>query len=136
MNKVILLGRLTRDPDLRFAQGSGKAVTRFTIAVTRPMKRDESDFISCIAFNKAGETIAQYLTKGSQIAITGNIRTGSYEKDGQVRYTTDVIVDTFEFVSGDKKNTNNSNNNFNAAHQQFNQNNDDMMPIDDGDIPF
>ena len=132
MNKVILLGRLTRDPDLRFAAGSGKAVTRFTIATTRPMKRDEADFINCIAFNKAGETIAQYLTKGKQIAITGNIRTGSYEKDGQVRYTTDVIVDTFEFVSGDKKNENASQNNnqnsFNAAN--------DMMPIDDGDIPF
>ena len=135
MNKVILLGRLTKDPDLRFAAGSGKAVTRFTIAVNRPMKKDEADFINCIAFNKAGETIAQYLTKGKQIAITGNIRTGSYEKDGQVRYTTDVIIDTFEFINGDKKNQNSGPSNFNAANQNFNQS-DDMMPVEDGDIPF
>ena len=74
MNKIILIGRLTKDPDLRFAAGSGTAVTRFTVAVNRQMKRDEADFINCIAFGKTGETIAQYLTKGRQIAINGNIQ--------------------------------------------------------------
>lgn len=145
MNKVILIGRLTKDPDLRFAAGSGKAVTRFTMAVNRPMKRDEADFINCIAFGKTGETIAQYLTKGRQLAITGNIRTGSYEKDGQMRYTTDVIVDTFEFISGDNgggrsasafDGGNQSSSAFDSFNSAPNPMSDDMMPIDDGDIPF
>ena len=146
MNKVILIGRLTKDPDLRFAAGSGKAVTSFTIAVNRPMKRDEADFIGCIAFGKTGETIAQYLTKGRQLAVTGNIRTGSYEKDGITRYTTDVIVDTFEFISGGNEggargaSTFDSGNNapsaFDSVNNSFNDKSDDMMPIDDGDIPF
>ncbi|MGL5633887.1 MAG: single-stranded DNA-binding protein [Sarcina sp.] len=147
MNKVILIGRLTKDPDLRFAAGSGKAVTRFTMAVNRPMKRDEADFISCIAFGKTGETIAQYLTKGRQLAITGNIRTGSYEKDGQMRYTTDVIVDSFEFISGGDNGARGGSSAFDGGNQgpsafdSFNSSapndmSDDMMPIDDGDIPF
>ncbi|WP_297521720.1 single-stranded DNA-binding protein [uncultured Clostridium sp.] len=150
MNKVILIGRLTKDPDLRFAAGSGKAVTRFTMAVNRPMKRDEADFINCIAFGKTGETIAQYLTKGRQLAITGNIRTGSYEKDGQMRYTTDVIVDSFEFIAGDNgggrsnnsasfdggNQSTSSSSAFDSFNSTPNNMSDDMMPIDDGDIPF
>lgn len=147
MNKVILIGRLTKDPDLRFAAGSGTAVTRFTVAVNRPMKKDEADFINCIAFGKTGETIAQYLTKGRQLAINGNIRTGSYEaKDGTKRYTTEVVVETFEFIAGDtgaSRGANSFNDNmggsaFDAPGSSFNNqgSNDDMMPIDDGDIPF
>lgn len=139
MNKVVLLGRLTKDPDLRFAAGTGSAVTRLTIAVNRRKKDDGADFINCIAFGKAGETIAQYFTKGKQIAITGNIRTGSYDaKDGIKRYTTDVIIETFEFINGDKKdsNLNGSVQVFDSANNQFNDNYDNMMPVDDGDIPF
>ena len=99
MNKVILIGRLTKDPELNFAAGSGTAVTIFSLAVTRPFKKDETDFINCIAFGKTGETIAQYLTKGRQLAVTGSIRTGSYDaKDGTKRYTTDIVVDSFEFI--------------------------------------
>ena len=132
MNKVILIGRLTKDPDLRFGAGSGTAVVRFTVAVTRAMKRDEADFINCIAFGKMGETIAQYFTKGKQIAISGNIRTGSYDaKDGTKRYTTDVVVESFEFVSSDKQNGQTSENN------EFPQV-DWGEPVlqGDGDIPF
>ena len=132
MNKVILIGRLTKDPDLRFGAGSGTAVVRFTVAVTRAMKRDEADFINCIAFGKMGETIAQYFTKGRQIAISGNIRTGSYDaKDGTKRYTTDVVVESFEFVSSDKQNGQTSENN------EFPQV-DWGEPVlqGDGDIPF
>ncbi|MGL5616355.1 MAG: single-stranded DNA-binding protein [Sarcina sp.] len=148
MNKVILIGRLTKDPDLRFAAGSGTAVTRFTVAVNRQMKRDEADFINCIAFGKTGETIAQYLTKGRQIAINGNIRTGSYEaKDGTKRYTTEVVVETFEFISGVDNNASRGGNSFGMdnntggssfdnSDSSFSNSNDDMMPIDDGDIPF
>ena len=133
MNKVILLGRLTRDPELRFAAGSGNAVTRFSIAVTRQFKRDEADFINCVAFGKQAETIAQYMLKGSQIALTGHIQTGSYDaQDGTKRYTTDVLVESFEFVGGGNKNQgNNSNSNFNKAGFD-----DDMTPVDDGDMPF
>ena len=86
MNRVVLIGRLTKDPELRFAAGSGTAVTRFTLAVNRPRRKDgqtEADFITCVAFGKTAETIAQYVTKGNQFAVTGSIRTGSYDaQDG------------------------------------------------------
>ena len=131
MNKVILIGRLTKDPELRYAAGSGTAVCRFTLAVSRQFKKDETDFINCIAFNKQGEAIAQYVTKGRQLAVTGSIRTGSYDgQDGVKRYTTDVIVESFEFIG----NSNNQNNDY------WNMSTDNGFgveePIDDGDMPF
>lgn len=134
MNKVILIGRLTKNPDLRFAAANGNAVVRFTIAVARAMKKDEVDFINCIAFGKMGETIAQYFTKGKQIAISGNIRTGSYDaKDGTKRYTTDVVIETFEFINNGKKDKVN-----NGMENSFDNSNshEDMVSIDDGDMPF
>lgn len=135
INKVILIGRLTKDPELNFTAGTGTAVTRFTIAVTRPFKKDETDFINCVAFGKTGETIAQYLTKGRQLAITGNIRTGSYDaKDGTKRYTTDVVVESFEFIGQGKqeqREDNSFNNNFGGMNFE-----EDMTPVDDGDMPF
>ena len=151
MNKVILIGRLTRDPELNFAAGSGTAVTRFSLAVTRPFKKDETDFINCVAFGKTGETIAQYLTKGRQLAITGNIRTGSYDaKDGTKRYTTDVVVESFEFIgSGNGSGAGRDqgfNDNFGASNNSGYSNpsnnfggmnfEEDMTPVDDGDMPF
>ena len=132
MNKVVLIGRLTKDPELRYAAGSGTAVTRFTIAVNRQFKKDETDFINCVAFGKTAETISQYLTKGRQIAVTGSIRTGSYDaQDGTKRYTTDVAVESFEFIgSANQGNTQeNSNNDAFGAY-------DDITPVDDGDMPF
>ena len=106
INKVVLLGNLTKDPGL-IRTGDGIVIAKFTLAVSRPLKKNETDFINCIAFGKTGETITKYFTKGSKIAITGNIRTGSYDaKDGTKRYTTDVIVETFEFVENKKKETN------------------------------
>lgn len=136
MNKWIGIGRLTADPQLRYASGSGTAICRFTVAINRQFKKDETDFINCIAFNKQGETIAQYLTKGRQLAVTGNIRTGSYEgQDGVKRYTTDVIVESFEFIGN-----NNSNNQGNQG--TWNQPEDTGMgfgeevPTDYGDMPF
>ena len=135
MNKVILIGRLTKDPELNYTAGTGTAVCRFSIAVTRPFKKDETDFINCVAFNKTGETIAQYLTKGRQLAIVGNIRTGSYDaKDGTKRYTTDVVVESFEFIGQGKqeyKEENAFNNNFGGMNFE-----EDMTPVDDGDMPF
>ena len=149
MNKVILIGRLTKDPELRFAAGSGTAVSRFSIAVNRPFKKDETDFINCVAFGKTAETISQYLTKGRQIAISGSIRTGSYDApDGTKRYTTDVAVDGFEFIGSNDRNSNadSFNNGFGNSNSgnsaQSNDAfggmsfNDDITPVDDGDMPF
>lgn len=136
MNKVILIGRLARDPEIKYAAGNGTAICRFSIAVTRPFKKDETDFISCIAFGKTGETIAQYLTKGRQIAIAGSIRTGSYDaQDGRKIYTTDVVIDTFEFIgSGQAKNKESSND----SYQNNNWDNGfgDVVPSGDSNLPF
>ncbi|GAA0817530.1 single-stranded DNA-binding protein [Clostridium tertium] len=136
MNKWVGIGRLTRDPELNFAAGTGTAVCRFTLAVTRPFKKDETDFINCIAFNKRAEAIAQYLTKGRQLAVTGSIRTGSYDaKDGTKRYTTDIVVDSFEFI-GSSKNDNQGSNGFNQDNFGSMSFEDEMTPVDDGDMPF
>lgn len=144
MNKVIILGRLTKDPELTFAAGKGTAIARFTVAVTRQFKKDEADFINCVAFNKTAETISQYLTKGRQIALTGSIRTGSYDaKDGTKRYTTDVFVDSFEFVgsaNGANGATPNGSNTASTGNSiepnDFGGMDFDMIPSDDGDMPF
>ena len=98
MNKVILMGRLTRDPEIRYSQGEqSTAVARYTIAVDRRFRRDgdqqTADFINCVAFGRQGEFAEKYFRKGIKIAITGRIQTGSYtNKDGQRVYTTDVVV--------------------------------------------
>ena len=116
MNKVILIGRLTKDPELRYAAGSGTAVCRFTVAINRQFKKDETDFINCVAFGKTGETITQYLTKGRQIAVTGSIRTGSYDaQDGTKRYTTDVVCDNVTFLGTKSGNSNFTNENYSVG---------------------
>lgn len=104
MNKVILIGRLAADPELRHTQ-SGKAVASYRLAVDRQNKQDgqpEADFINCVAWNKSAEFASTYLHKGTKIAIEGRIQTGSYEKDGVKHYTTDIIVDRHEFCESKK----------------------------------
>ena len=107
MNKVVLMGRLTRDPEVRYSQGENAlAIARYTLAVDRRRARTNSDgaeqtadFISCVAFGRQGEFAEKYLHQGTKIAITGRIQTGSYtNKDGQRVYTTDVVVDDQEFA--------------------------------------
>lgn len=104
MNKVILMGRLTREPEIRYSQGdSATAVARYTLAVDRRFKRDGSDqtadFIGCVAFGRQAEFAEKYFHQGTKIAITGRIQTGSYtNKDGQRVYTTDVVVEEQEFA--------------------------------------
>ncbi len=106
MNKVILMGRLTRDPDVRYSQGeNANAVARYTLAVDRRFVRRDNpdaqtaDFIGCVAFGKAAEFAEKYLHKGTKIAITGRIQTGSYtNKEGVKIYTTDVVVEDQEFA--------------------------------------
>lgn len=105
MNKVILIGRLVKDPDVRYSQNQ-KAIARYTLAVDRMRKEDGADFIGCVAFGKAGEFVEKYLKKGTKIAVTGRINTGSYEdKEGKKIYTTDVIVESHEFCESNKNST-------------------------------
>ena len=103
MNNVILIGRLTKDPQLSFSKGKGTAIAKLTVAVNR-MQKGEVDFINCVAFGKTAETIGNYMTKGSQIAINGEIRVDNYKKeDGTWVNNTSVLVNRFEFVSGGKQ---------------------------------
>lgn len=112
MNKAILMGRLTRDPEVRYTQGENQmAIARYTLAVDRRFNRsgDENtaDFIPCVAFGKAGEFAERYFRKGTKIAVTGRIQTGSYtNKDGVKVYTTEVVVEEQEFA--ESKNSNNN----------------------------
>lgn len=104
MNKVILMGRLTRDPEVRYSAGeSSTAVARYTLAVDRRFRRDGSDqtadFIGCVAFGRSAEFAEKYLRQGIKIVVTGRIQTGSYtNRDGQKVYTTDVVVEDQEFA--------------------------------------
>ena len=106
MNKVILLGRLTKDPEVRYSttkNGDNMAIARFTLAVDRKYEQT-ADFISCVAFGKQGEFAEKYLKQGIKIALTGHIQTGSYtNKDGQKIYTTDVVIEEMEFAESKKK---------------------------------
>lgn len=103
MNKVILMGRLTRDPEVRYSAGDNSiAVARYTLAVDRRVRRDEgqgADFIGCVAFGKSAEFAEKYLRKGTKVVVTGRIQTGSYtNRDGQKVYTTDVAIEDQEFA--------------------------------------
>ena len=101
MNRVELIGRLTRDPELRYT-GSNIATTRFTLAVNRPFQSQNgeqgTDFINVVVWRKQAENVKKYCTKGSLVAVEGRIQTGSYEKDGQRVYTTDVVADSVQFL--------------------------------------
>lgn len=143
MNSSVLMGRLTKDIDLKFAQGSGKAIAKFTIAVNRSYKNAEgkydADFINCLAFDKRAETISQYFAKGQRILIRGRIQTGSYDaQDGTKRYTTEVLVEDFGFI---ETNNNQDNSNNTSGYSNNQQSSDggfgeDITPVDDGDMPF
>jgi single-strand DNA-binding protein len=103
MNKIILIGRLTKDPDVRYTQGAqSTAIARYSLAVDRKFKKEgepDADFINCVAFGRSGEFAEKYLRKGTKIAVVGRLQTGSYtNKDSQKVYTTDVIVEEHEFV--------------------------------------
>ena len=99
MNNVVIIGRLTSDPELK--QNEKYTQCKFTLAVNR--LKEGADFISCIAWNKQAELINKYLHKGNQVAIEGRIQTGSYEKDGVKHYTTDVIVQSLNFIGSNEK---------------------------------
>lgn len=155
MNKVIISGRLARDPDIRYSQGAEPiAVTRITVAVNRRFKREgepDADFISCIAFGKTAEFISKYFTKGKMIGIAGNIRTSSWtDQSGQKKYSTEVYIEEAEFLES-KAASEASQNNYQPPSQEkaYNNNqmsvnnepsNDDFYSIesgvDDDNLPF
>ena len=166
MNKVFLVGRLTRDPDLRYG-ASNNAVMRSSLAVDRQFTNQngerEADFINIVAFGNRAETMKKYLVKGSQIAVSGRIQTGSYDdKDGKRVYTTDVVIDEFQFLDskgsrqtdmGESSSMNNSSSSSssNLTPYDFSDttNNEsssdesdpfkdfgDKIEIDDSDLPF
>ncbi len=150
MNKVILMGRLTRDPDVKYTAGDNPmAIARYTLAVDRRFKRENeatADFISCIAFGKAAEFAEKYFRQGIRIVVSGRIQTGSYtNRDGNKVYTTDVVVEEQEFAES-KNNAagnNNAQDNTAAGQQSGNQgvsvDADGFMNIPDGideELPF
>lgn len=147
MNKVILMGRLTRDPEVRYSQGAtSTAIARYTLAVDRRFKKEgetTADFISCVAFGKSGEFAEQYLKQGTKIVISGRIQTGSYtNREGQKVYTTEVVVEEQEFAESKAASQNNSQ--ASAAGQQqapppMPTDKDGFMQIPDGideELPF
>ena len=136
MNKVIEIGRLVRDPEIRYSQGANTTcIARYTLAVDRKFKQEgqpNADFINCIAFGKLGEFAEKYLHKGVKIAVTGRIQTGSYKnKDGNTVYTTDVVVEEQEFCESKSQS--------NSQPQPTPSNDNSWMNIPDGvedSLPF
>ena len=134
MNRAILLGRLTRDPDIRQTAGENpQAMARYTLAVDRRAGADgkrEADFIQCVAFGKAAEFAQKYFTQGLRVAVDGRIRTGSYtDRDGKKIYTTDVVIENQEFADGKKDGSGSGRPSDPQDYQ------DDFLPADDG-APF
>lgn len=146
INNVVLIGRLTKDPELKYTQ-TGIATTRFTLAVNRPFKNqngeNEADFINVQVWRKQAENAANYLKKGSLAGVTGRIQTGSYEnQQGQRVYTTDVVADSVQFLEPRNQNNGPSagqNNQFADKKQNNNDpfaNNGTPININDDDLPF
>lgn len=153
MNSVVLIGRLAKDPELRFVPASGMAVTRLTLAVDKDMFGDKkqqaisqgkptADFINITVFGKSAENCANYLAKGSQCAVHGRISTGSYTtQTGEKRYTTDVIADKVEFIGSKNQTSSNQTGKPIQPDSSFfdgfpDDDNDIFQPVDDEEIPF
>jgi len=157
MNNVILIGRLARDPELKFLPGAGTAVTNFTLAVDKDLTKEKkteminqgkstADFIPITVFGKLAENCANFLAKGRECAIMGRIQTGSYtNKEGEKKYTTDVLANRIEFLgskNGNSNSTPSNTNNSQASHPAESNESmdtsffDGMDPMDDDEIPF
>lgn len=140
MNKAILMGRLTRDPDVRYTQGENPmAIARYTLAVDRRFKREgeqNADFITCVVFGKGGEFAEKYLRQGTKICVSGRIQTGSYtNREGQKVYTTEVVVEEQEFA--ESKSSQESRDVEEQRHPKAGD--DDFLSIPDGideELPF
>ena len=153
MNKVVLIGRLTKDPELKYTPGNGNAVATFTVAVDRRLPNKdgvrEADFVPIVVWGKQAEATANYMSKGKLIGISGRIQTRTYDaKDGTRRYVTEVVAEEVQFLefrdnktsSGADKNQSDSMRDTNRSSTGRNMNKTnmgaDITPIDDGNIPF
>ena len=148
MNRVILMGRLTRNPDVRYTQtGETMAIARFTLAVDRKGRRVENgsdqqtaDFINCVCFGKTAEFVEKYLRQGTKIAVTGRIQTGSYtNRDGQKVYTTEVVLDEIEFAESKNMQSNDASVYRPASRPEPSAAGEGFMNIPDGideELPF
>ena len=135
MNKVILTGRLTRDPEVRYTQ-SGKPVARMSLAVNRTFNKDQADFFTLVAWDKQAEFCGRYLKKGSSVVVEGRIENNNYEKDGVKHYSDQIVIDRIEFGVG-SKNQGGGGGNYSEREDDFgggsnNSNEDDF----DADVPF
>lgn len=138
MNKVILMGRLTREPEVRYSNGAEPlAVDHYTLAVNRRFKRkdeQEADFIPCVAFGKSGEFAEKYFRKGQMVAVTGRLQVRSWDKDGEKRWTTEVVIEEQHFAEGKTAQSKP------AAKESGQAPADGFYPIDesveDDDLPF
>ncbi|MDP4177944.1 MAG: single-stranded DNA-binding protein [Bacillota bacterium] len=149
MNKVVLIGRLTKDPELKYTPGTGTAVATFTLAIDRRFSKDgqkEADFISIVAWSKTAELVANYMKKGSQVGVSGRIQSRTYDaKDGTKRYITEVVADEIQFLDSKRDSSYQS---FQGGDRQVaatntGSSNDfpypddtDMTPLEGDDIPF
>ncbi|MFA5526982.1 MAG: single-stranded DNA-binding protein [Peptostreptococcales bacterium] len=139
MNHVVLIGRLTKDPEIRYIPGNEKAVANLTLAVNRPFKKDEADFFRVVVFGKPAENCARYLGKGSMIGVQGRIQNNNYTAaNGEKRYSTDIIADRVEFLDSRNKSSNRD------EHVDYSSKDShpglpdgfETMEDDDDDIPF
>lgn len=145
MNRVVLVGRLTRDPELRYTP-NGVAVANFTIASNRPFKNEngesEADFINCVVWRKAAESLANYMKKGNQIGVDGRLQSRSYDDaDGKRVFVTEVVAESVQFLETKGSNQNNNNNQYqnNNINNTMNNNMEiegAPMDISDDDLPF
>lgn len=144
MNSVVLIGNLTRDPELRYSTGANQtAVCRFTIAVNDGYgDKQRTSFIPIVVFNKSAENCDRFLAKGRKVAVHGRIQTGSYEKDGRTVYTTDVIANSVEFLGGGQSEQGGNQGSFSGGQDQRPSGGEDMdvpggfTSLQDDDIPF
>ena len=143
MNKVVLMGRLTRDPEIRYTQGDNMIIARYTLAVNRKYKRDgepDADFIQCVSFAKAAEFAEKYFKKGMRVTVSGRIQTGSYtNKEGQKIYTTDVILEEQEFAESKSETQQDNTSPRQRGDTPTTESGDGFMNIPDGideELPF
>jgi len=127
MNKIIFSGNLGKDSDLTMAKNTGKAILKFSVGVAKGFKREDgTNWFNCVMFGDRAEKLAQYLTKGTKVIIEGSVQLGNYEgNDGVKHYTTDIFVNNVEMLGGNKE-----------EKETPTKQNNDITPIDDGDIPF
>ncbi len=139
MNNVVMVGNLTREPEMRFLAGSGKAVTKFSIAVNREFSKEkEVDYFNIVVWGKTAEHCAKYLSKGKKVGVVGNIRNNNYEdKNGTKHYTQEINANSVEFLSPMNQDQSNSQSNNNQSQQTTNDNMSGFQAIEgDDDIPF